>query len=403
MKENKLYLQFKDNVKEIEFDLNKNTVFFGNNGQGKTRILRTINSLYELSKEKNKENFPKIIDSMNLDKLKINGVNYDSLFSENEKFKKIGTENFKRFLGDNSVIFERLSVLLNENLLDYLDNVSSRGRIGRILTFLEKFSQGSNTNYNVFGHWINELFVVINTLRNRVTHSVNFELDVEEKYSYITFVNNALTLTSHLKEKYELLGINSEDEELALKLKENSKSIMNNLSLKSARYITTDNIDITSIYKKIELEMSRINEELKRHLWKPKAKTEELDEFVLRKDNLFDKIDIFNQIINKYADISADIQGLSGLVFSKNGDKMAFEKLSSGERKITYLFLEILLNDVDIYLIDEPELSLSLNFQNKIITDLHILTRGKRLFIATHAPYIYEDFVAIEGNITKEV
>ncbi|OMD43745.1 hypothetical protein BSK52_03760 [Paenibacillus odorifer] len=98
-----------------------------------------------------------------------------------------------------------------------------------------------------------------------------------------------------------------------------------------------------------------------------------------------------------------EIQNITELIFLKNSQEMTFDKLSSGERKITFLFLEILLNDVDIYLIDEPELSLSLNYQNKIITDLHVLTKNKTLFIATHAPYIYEDFLAIEGNISKEV
>ncbi|MEM5627364.1 hypothetical protein AAHB47_29045 [Bacillus wiedmannii] len=88
MKENKLFLQFKDNEKEIEFDLNKNTIFFGNNGQGKTRILKTINSLYILAKEKESRNFSKIIDSMNLEKLKINNVNHNEMFSVNENLKK---------------------------------------------------------------------------------------------------------------------------------------------------------------------------------------------------------------------------------------------------------------------------------------------------------------------------
>ncbi|PHG55517.1 hypothetical protein COI55_30215, partial [Bacillus wiedmannii] len=77
MQENKLSLQFKDNKKKIEFDLNKNTVFFGNNGQGKTRILKTINSLYVLAKEKKTRNLSKIIDSMNLEELKINNVNHN--------------------------------------------------------------------------------------------------------------------------------------------------------------------------------------------------------------------------------------------------------------------------------------------------------------------------------------
>ncbi|WP_202973688.1 hypothetical protein, partial [Metasolibacillus meyeri] len=77
MKTYNLYLEFKDQSNSIEFDLNRNTVFFGNNGQGKTRILKTISLLYELAKEKNPENFSKIIDSMNLKNLKIDNVRYN--------------------------------------------------------------------------------------------------------------------------------------------------------------------------------------------------------------------------------------------------------------------------------------------------------------------------------------
>ncbi|OCS92598.1 hypothetical protein A6K76_06670 [Caryophanon latum] len=91
------------------------------------------------------------------------------------------------------------------------------------------------------------------------------------------------------------------------------------------------------------------------------------------------------------------------LKFSKEQRGISFEKFSSGERKITYLFLEILFNEVDVFLIDEPELSISLNYQNKIVWDLHCLTEGKALFIATHAPFVYEDFKKFPGNTVVEV
>ena len=42
-------------------------------------------------------------------------------------------------------------------------------------------------------------------------------------------------------------------------------------------------------------------------------------------------------------------------------------------------------------LIDEPEISLSINYQSKIITDLVELGNKKILMMATHAPYIYQD------------
>ncbi|WP_076117224.1 AAA family ATPase [Paenibacillus odorifer] len=410
MQKNNLYLQFKDNDKEIEFDLNRNTVFFGNNGQGKTRILQTIDSLYELAKEKKKENFSKIIDSMNLDKLKINGVDYNSLFIANESLKRIEKENFERFLIENIVAFEKVSFLLNEIPLEYLYRPANRkNRTNRILDYLNDIINGSKwkfLNPTGFGIWINDLYILVKGLGNSMQHILNFDLDVNPK-NILNNVYEALILISYLKEKYQFLEMNSNDTALTLNLEENRKKIITNLSLKSARYITTDNIEIMNIFKKIEVEINSINNDMKTCFWNDKSidmnNSIKFNEFFRKRNNLLDKIAKFNQTISKYADIKIEIQNITELIFLKNSQEMTFDKLSSGERKITFLFLEILLNDVDIYLIDEPELSLSLNYQNKIITDLHVLTKNKTLFIATHAPYIYEDFLAIEGNISKEV
>ncbi|WML50169.1 AAA family ATPase [Neobacillus sp. PS3-34] len=348
-----------------------------------------------------------------MDKLKINGVDYNSLFLANENFKRIETENFKRYLEENRMVFERLSLLLSETPLEHLYSSFSMSKVKNILSYLnrrmERLNRQTSINENSingFGHWISDLSILVNSLRNSVHHTINFDLDSNEKYSLINIVDEVFTVTSYLKEKYQFLEINSKNKDLTLRLEENSKMIIDNLSLKSARYITTDNIEIMNIYKKIESEINKINDDIKKCLWSEFIDMDNLDkfnEFVLKRNILLNRIGIFNQTISKYANIKVELQNFNGVIFLKNSEEMAFEKLSSGERKITFLFLEILLNDVDIYLIDEPELSLSLNFQNKIITDLHVLTKGKTLFIATHAPYIYEDFIAIEGNISKEV
>ncbi|GAA3412609.1 AAA family ATPase [Paenibacillus hodogayensis] len=404
MQENKLYLHFKDNKKKIEFDLNRNTVFFGNNGQGKTRILQTINSLYQLAKEKKKENFSKIIDSMNLDELRINGVDYNSLFLANESLKKVEKENLIGFVLENMMALKKLSLLIDEIPNEYLYSSANRKhKVDRILKYLDRVIK--QANWHIFSpigfdNWLNDLYFFANSLVNSIKHAIDFDLEINSKHS-INLVEEVLILASYLKEKYQLYELKSNDIDLNFDLEKNK--IMDNLSLKSARYITTDNIDFMNIFKKIELEINAINNGVKTFFWSELIDINKFDELLQKRNELFDKISKFNNIIIKYADIKIELQNINELIFLKNSEEMTFDKLSSGEKKITFLFLEILLNDVDIYLIDEPELSLSLNYQNKIITDLHVLTNGKTLFIATHAPYIYEDFMAIEGNIAKEV
>ncbi|UOX98933.1 AAA family ATPase (plasmid) [Bacillus cereus] len=410
MQENKLSLQFKDNKKKIAFDLNKNTVFFGNNGQGKTRILKTINSLYILAKEKKTRNFSKIIDSMNLKELKINNVNYNELFSVNENLKKTETDKLSMFIKDYLVLFKRLQLLLHEIPNDEIITLNNRKTYNNTTSYLYKCinhytEENSGLNPEGFNRWMNDIYLFIARLRNEKQQILKFDPIEFEKSDLIT-IEEAFDLISYLKDQHQFLIINSDKEEFILRIEKNKKNILNALSIKSAHYITTDNIEIMNINKAIESTISDINRELKGLFWNTPTNLNTLDylkPLITKRNELYKKMESFNEVIRKYADINVKIQSDNELIFIKNSEEMAFDKLSSGERKLSFLFLEILLNDVDIYLIDEPELSLSLNFQNKIITDLHILTQKKTLFIATHAPYIYEDFIAIEGNTAKEV
>ncbi|QWG44695.1 hypothetical protein EXW31_10500 [Bacillus mycoides] len=410
MQENKLSLQFKDNKKKIEFDLNKNTVFFGNNGQGKTRILKTINSLYILAKEKKTRNLSKIIDSMNLEELKINNVNFNKLFSVNENLKRAETHNLTLYIKENIDYFNRLELLLQKIPNDDIFSVINRSHYNSIMRYLETSinriaKEELLPHQEGFNRWMNEIYYFISRLRNNKQHILDFE-PIEFEKSDLIIIEEVYELISYLKEKHHFLIINTDNEKLISRIEQNKKNILNGLSIKSAHYITTDNIEIMKINKVIESTINEINNELKNYFWCKSTNLYNLDSLeplIAKRNELHLKINSFNEVIGKYADIEVKIQNNNELVFIKNTEEMAFDKLSSGERKLSFLFLEILLNDVDIYLIDEPELSLSLNFQNKIITDLHVLTQKKTLFIATHAPYIYEDFIAIEGNISKEV
>ncbi|MBU8604910.1 AAA family ATPase [Bacillus safensis] len=405
---NKLNLHFIDTKREIEVDLNKNTVFFGNNGQGKTRILKTINSLYLFAKEEKTVNLSKIIDSMNLKTLKINNVNYNKLFSVNKSYIEAEVRKINVFHHEYRRFFRKLYISLQEIPIENFYMVQGRLKTDKIMSYLERILNDSmDHRYNGFNRWLNDAHFLITRLRHNKQNMMEFNnIELHEVYS--TYVEEAFNLISFLKEKYQILTIEADyEEEFISSIEKNKENILKNLSNKSAYYITTDNIEIKKINNKIEEFIDKINNKLKCNFWNKDNRSNDnmnyMEIALNDKEKLYRKIDKFNSIISKYAKIEVCVQKSGDLMFKKNNEEMTFEKLSSGEKKVSFLFLEILFNDVDIYLIDEPELSLSLNFQNKIITDLHILTKGKKLFIATHAPYIYEDFMAINGNTSKEV
>lgn len=87
-------------------------------------------------------------------------------------------------------------------------------------------------------------------------------------------------------------------------------------------------------------------------------------------------------------------------------DPIAFSMLSSGEKQIVSLFSHLYLGDSEHYyvVIDEPELSLSVEWQNMLLPDIWDSGRCNFLLAVTHSPFIYEnsfDAFATEMKITR--
>ena len=72
---------------------------------------------------------------------------------------------------------------------------------------------------------------------------------------------------------------------------------------------------------------------------------------------------------------------------------IGFELLSSGEKQIISMLSEVFLDTENdfIFLIDEPELSLSIFWQKMLIPDIMKSQRCSMLFAVTHSPYIFDN------------
>ena len=395
-----LELSFLDNSKVIPVNLNKNVVLFGNNGKGKTRILKTINSLYELSKNKNLDDITELIEEMNLKSLKFNGTAHTQLNSSIDTIKKSEEIRLLKFISDNKNVFDELF----NNLIDIKVNASTV--IGS-LRFLEQLSEiirsaeqkylNKKVSVSKFNRWFEDLVISSKTLIP--TENFSNERDIKK----IRQIQNLMDFLIH---KY-MESINDFSENLnneKSNLKRNAKLLIDDLSRKSALYISTENPDIEDVKFYISLTKKEIDYDLQKLFWQGEInRATKINNITQRKNKYIDIQNRFNKIMERYAPITLDLLCEKNFCFKKNKTEIDFTKLSSGERRLVYLFLNIIVHEVDIYLIDEPEASLSLDFQNKIVLDLHRLTSGKLLMIATHAPYIYEDFMSIEGNISQEV
>ncbi|WP_444666811.1 AAA family ATPase [Flavobacterium columnare] len=73
-------------------------------------------------------------------------------------------------------------------------------------------------------------------------------------------------------------------------------------------------------------------------------------------------------------------------------NRIEFKDLSSGEKQIISLFTHLVLSDKDYYIIiDEPELSLSVPWQERFLNDILELQKCKGLLAVTHSPFIFQN------------
>lgn len=132
-------------------------------------------------------------------------------------------------------------------------------------------------------------------------------------------------------------------------------------------------------------------------------------------DDLLNKLTAFTGIVN--AKMSATkvmkIDRKSGFYFhsiSRDSPTLEPKNLSSGEQHQVVLFYELLFKTSEnaLILIDEPEISLHVEWQRQFLKDLKRVTSliSHSFLIATHSPQIIHDrwdlAVALSGGVEHE-
>ena len=86
-----------------------------------------------------------------------------------------------------------------------------------------------------------------------------------------------------------------------------------------------------------------------------------------------------------------DIQKNTLIFVEKDGNILQLNDLSAGEKQLLYLLLTVFLMDEKpaILLLDEPELSLHITWQEKLIDALRHLNPVCQIITTTHSPSIF--------------
>lgn len=113
------------------------------------------------------------------------------------------------------------------------------------------------------------------------------------------------------------------------------------------------------------------------------------------------KIEKFVAVCDKYLSSAGDSKSLTFdpqrleviVKDSHTSDRISLNDLSSGEKQVISLMATIYLNDSTpkIILIDEPELSLSIEWQRMILPDLNAGENVRQVIAITHSPFIFDN------------
>lgn len=140
----------------------------------------------------------------------------------------------------------------------------------------------------------------------------------------------------------------------------------------------------------------------------------ELLKLTSRIDNLYADITRFLEIANSYFSSNKKIifDELNGSmrIIDPIGLQLDFDVLSSGEKQILAIFAFLMFSEGNrgkILIIDEPELSLSVDWQKTLIEDIIRTGRPQNVFAATHSPFVIEHFsldhvVEMGSNVVQE-
>lgn len=123
-----------------------------------------------------------------------------------------------------------------------------------------------------------------------------------------------------------------------------------------------------------------------------------IDEHKSYIDDLFEPVNRFVSMMNDFyrdsnKEIEVDAVGQL-LVKRPDGIKTTVEGLSSGERQLLVLFAHAFFatgfrrRKNSVYIIDEPELSLHLRWQEKFADSIFSVSPGSQFILATHSPEI---------------
>lgn len=430
-------LQFNDKVQ----------IYIGENGLGKTTVLNVFNYLLTLDwKELSNINFEEISIVVNKTKYAFLSSNIDAYIKKQEDSRRSGfAQHLNEELKDDDVTRLK-SILKNPNRIEkmrcvqsflsehgYRINASSRfiyESVVELLSIRENFKKFDDFSslvysecpkivyYTTYRRVEKNLAVILHKLMER--DDVDFRIpryireDFEEAVQSSKFIHFGMgdvkreidgicdIITKISREKLDALStsllkteINGFDVNGRKKFSQSDISKLH--SILNRQHIGLDDNEKGIIWKNVK--DSSIYDDGHKALFYLLSKLVEIYDSYAKYDVA---IKNFCDTCNKYLfeknfffdEESLQLKLFRNVMNDTDKVEIELEQLSSGEKQIVSLFADVYLNHIDnnfLFLIDEPELSLSIFWQKRLLPDVMKSEKCSLLFAVTHSPFIFEN------------
>ncbi|WP_291564832.1 MULTISPECIES: AAA family ATPase [unclassified Clostridium] len=429
---------------ELKFNDNK-LIIVGENGSGKTTILRI---LYEVLACRwgmlSQEDFESIDIEINNEVKSL----YKSDIENSKSYLVSMNEDAIRELPPlvRRKIFDRSEYSGREMTLDQIMDIISEFDFpeyyySRALDELRNRTEALPENIKYLSNWINNSLncsIIYMPIYRRIERKIGYIKEKEflgNKRMPPSYYRNKMSFDERTKRIMEISQTGMDDVHLSITMTIDSiqkeyNSTASKLNLECFKGIITQSFNKDIVFtrenlnpKFIDKVFGSINEnilpqhdilQIKKRLLEMMKETQSLSEYdkivyyfyhmlvqrfiaLKKKEETIERyFEACNQyLVNKHFEYKSSEFTYELVVDGFNGTRriIDLEQLSSGEKQIVSLFNYIYLSPIEdiMLLIDEPELSLSVPWQESILEDIIQGGSCKSLIAVTHSPFIYSN------------
>ena len=386
------------------------SIFIGRNGTGKTTFINLLQAVISVDIE--------LLYNLQFEKVILN-LEYENLkrkievlkIAENLEFRKmtykIGTKVFELpLISSNEVRFMserqgRLHPKYFANIREIKEELNSIIKMSYLSVYREQLIKSDSFNEQDRESRGHSIDIKLTQLMNSLT-KYQFQLETELSSLSKSFQENVL--------KSMLYNPDFDQVDISKAINLNLRSI--NIGLKQAYrglgILDNDTSDIVDLHVQA---ISKATDSINNHVKDTSTplypndvtpltllrRTEKIIELSTnledKRKQIFKPINSYLDLLNEYHDtkeFSFEEGGKGGLIITKKGAPIPISQLSSGEKQLIIILTETLIQKESptVFIADEPELSLHIEWQRKIVPSIRKLNPNAQVIIATHSPEI---------------